>query len=64
MVGTEIGSTTMEDSREAAQKTKQRMTVGSNNPTPGHLSGENNPLKRSMHPMLLAVLGTTAETWK
>ena len=31
-------------------KTKNRTTISSNNPTPGHVSGENHNLKRYMHP--------------
>ena len=35
---------------EVPQKTKDRVTIGSSNPTPGHISRENHTLKRYMHP--------------
>ena len=44
------GATTTENSMEAAQKTKYRTTIGSSNPTPKHLSGENRNSKIYMHP--------------
>ena len=35
---------------EVPQKTKNRTTTGSSNPTSGHLSGENHDVKRYMQP--------------
>ena len=35
---------------EVPQKTKDRVTIGSSNPIPGHTSRENHTLKRYMHP--------------
>ena len=35
---------------EVPWKTKNRATIWSFNPTPGHISGENSNLKRYMHP--------------
>ena len=39
-----------ENSMEVPQKTKNRTTIWSRNPTPGHLSGEKHNLKRYIHP--------------
>ena len=35
---------------EVPQKLKNRVTIGSSNPTPGHVSGQNCNSKRYMHP--------------
>ena len=35
---------------EVPYKTKNAVTIGSSNPTPGHISGENSNSKRYMHP--------------
>ena len=45
-------SATMENSMEVPQKTKSRVTIWSNNPTSGHISGKdkNSNSKRYMHP--------------
>ena len=46
------GTSTMKNSMEVPQKTKNRVTIPSSNPTPGHLPRRNknsNP-KRYMHP--------------
>ena len=40
----------MENSLEIPQKTKNRTTMWSSNPTPGYKSEENHNLKRYMHP--------------
>ena len=40
----------MENSKEFPQKTKNRVTIWSSNPTPGHTSRENHNLKRYMYP--------------
>ena len=52
------------NSMEIPLNTKNRATIWSNNPTPGHMSGENYNLKRYMHPMFIAALFTVAKTWK
>ena len=36
--------------KKKRKKTKYRTTIGSSNPTPGHLSEENHSSKRCMHP--------------
>ena len=43
---------------------KKRKLPRANNPTPGHLSGENQDSKRSCTPMFTAALSTIAKTWK
>ena len=40
----------MENTLEVPQKTKNRITIWSSNPTPGHISGQNYNSKRYMHP--------------
>ena len=47
-------------------KNKNRVTIWSSNPTPGHISGKdkNSNSKRYMYPMFIAALFTTAKTWK
>ena len=52
LVGMQIGAATVENSMEVSQKVKNRTTIGSSNPTPGHISGKdkNSNLKRYMHP--------------
>ena len=45
-----IGAATMENSMEVPQKTENRTTIWSNNPTLGHVSGQKYNLKRYMHP--------------
>ena len=40
----------MENSMEASQKTKNRITMESSNPTPGHISRKNHNSKRYMRP--------------
>ena len=47
---------------EIPQKTKQRTTIWSSTPTPGHLSRENHDSKRYMSSNV--ALYTTAKTWK
>ena len=49
--GMKIGASNMKNSMEIPQKTKNRVTVSSSNPTPGHISGkdENSNLKRYMY---------------
>ena len=41
-----VGIATMENSMEVPQKTKDRVTIWSSNPTPGHISKENYKSKR------------------
>ena len=64
LVGMSTATTTMENSMEVPQKTKYRTTVWSSNPTPGHISRQNFHSKRHMHLHVIAVLFTTANTWK
>ena len=40
----------MEDSRKVPQETKNRATIWSNNPIPGHISKQNFKSKRYMNP--------------
>ena len=44
------GATTIKNSMEIPQKTKNRTTIQSSNLTPGHLSRENHNSKRNMYP--------------
>ena len=49
LVGVQIGTTTMEISMEIPQKTKNRTTISSSNPTPVHISRQNFHSKRYLH---------------
>ena len=49
---------------EVSQKTKNRTTIWSSNPTAGHISGQNYNSKRTCTPMFIAALFTIAKTWK
>ena len=49
LVGMKISTVTMENSMEFPQNTKNRATIWSSNPTPGHISQENHNLKRCMY---------------
>ena len=40
----------MENSKEGPKKTKNRATIGSSNPTAGHISGANHNPKEYTHP--------------
>ena len=53
-------------SMEVPQKTKNRVTIWSSNPTPGYISGidENLIRKDPCTPMFMASLLTIAKTWK
>ena len=48
------------------KKTKNRVTILSSNPIPGHISGkdESSNSKRYVHPSVIATLFTVAKTWK
>ena len=46
----EIGAATMENNMKVPYKTKNRATIWSSNPTPGHISRENYNSKGYMHP--------------
>ena len=46
------------------KETKNRVTVWSSNPTPGHISGENLIWKDTCTPVFTAGLFPTAKTWK
>ena len=50
----------MENSMEVPQRTKNRATKWSSNPTPGHISREKHNLKRYRHLMFFAALFTIA----
>ena len=50
LVGMYIGATTMENRMETPQKTKNRTTIRSSDPTTGHLSRGNHDVKRYMYP--------------
>ena len=55
----------MENSMEITQKTKNRIILSSNNPTPGHLSGENHDSKRYIYASVhCSTTYTTSKTWK
>ena len=54
----------MENSMVVSQKTKNRTTIWSSNPTPGHISRENHNLKRYMHPNVHWSTITIAKTRK
>ena len=45
LMGMLIGAATMENSMGVPQKTKNRIAIGSSNPTPGHRSEENSNSK-------------------
>ena len=45
-----IGAATMENSTEVPQKTKNRVAIGSSNPSPGHIPRKNCHSKRHVHP--------------
>ena len=63
--GMYIGATTMERSMEIPQKTKNRTTIGSSNPTPGHFYPEKTmTCKDTCTPMFTAAPFTIAKTWK
>ena len=50
LVGMQIGITTLENNIEGPQKTKNKTTVYSINPTPGNISGQSFRSKRYMNP--------------
>ena len=61
-VGGNVSCTaTMENSMEFPQKTKNRITIWSSNPTPGHISRQNS---NTCTPMFIAALFTIAKKWK
>ena len=55
LVGMWDGVATMENSMEVSLKTKKRVSVRPNSPTPGHISrkDENSNFKKYMHPKVL-----------
>ena len=57
-------TTTMENSIQVLEKTKNRTTLLFYNPTPGHIFGENHNSKVYMHPKFFAALFTIDKTWK
>ena len=50
LVGMYIGVATIKNSMGIPQKSKKRIAIWSNNPTPGHVTGQNYNLERHMHP--------------
>ena len=54
----------MESSMEIPQKTENRTTIWSSNPTPGHLPRENHDSKDTCTLMFIAALFSIAKTWK
>ena len=54
----------MENSMKVSQKTKDRVTIWSINPTPGHISRQNCNLKDTHTPMFIAALFTISKMWK
>ena len=53
LVGIKIGAATMENSMEVPLKIKNRTTILTSNPTPGHISGENHNSKKINEPQYL-----------
>ena len=53
---------TMENSMKIPQKTKTRITIGSNSHTPGHMHRQT--IQKLCTPMFIAALFTIAKTWK
>ena len=64
LVGMYICATTMKNSMEVPQKTKNTTTIWSSNSIPRYPSRENYSSKRYMHPSVHSALFTTAKTWK
>ena len=66
LVGMWIGTTTIENSMEIPQKTKNRTTIWSSNSIPGYiyLKKQNINLKRYMHPVCIAAFCTIAKIQK
>ena len=62
--GNVTGAAPVENSVQVSLKIKNRASVGSYNPAPGDLSGENSEFKICRHPMFIAALLTIAKTWK
>ena len=54
----------MENSMEFPQKTKNRVTIWSRNPTPGHIATWNYNLKRYMHSCTHSSTVYNSKTWK
>ena len=61
MVRMYIGIASVENSMEAPQTTKNRITIWSSNLTPGHISRQNCNLKRYMHPYVHS--STMSNSW-
>lgn len=59
-----VDAATVENSMDLPQKTKNRITVSSSNPSPGHRSRQDCNLKRYMHPMFIVTLCPIAKTWR
>ena len=52
LAGMSVGASTVENSMEFPQKTKNRIAISSSNYTPGHISGQNYNSKRYLHPYI------------
>ena len=61
--GNVTGAAPVENSVQVSLKIKNRASVGSYNPAPGDLSGENSEFKICRHPMFIAALLTIAKTY-
>ena len=59
-----MGATTVENRMEMPQKIKNRTTIWSSYPTPGHLSRENHDPQRHMYSNVHWALFAIAKTWK
>ena len=60
LVGMSVGTAT----KEASQKTMNRVTISSSNLTPGHISRQNYNSKGYMYPTFIAALFTIAKARK
>ena len=54
----------MENSMEVPQNTKNRVSIWSNNPTPGHIPDKTINWVDMYSPMSIAEIFTIAKTWK
>ena len=64
LVGMEVGAATVEHSTQVPQKTKNRITIWSSNPTPEHITRQNSNSKRYVHPYVHSSTITIIQTQK
>ena len=67
LVRMKTGAATIENTMEVPQKTKNRVTICSCNPIPGHISIQNSNLKRYMQPYVHSCTthkSPIAKSWK